>query len=70
VLRSPDPKMAAQWVPYVRVADVDATLANAKRLGANVCMDGTDIANVGRIGMMVDPQGAMLAVIRPSPPQA
>ena len=70
VLRSPDPKMAAQWVPYVRVADVDATLANAKRLGANVCMDGTDIANVGRIGMMVDPQGAMIAVIRPSPPQA
>jgi len=32
-------------------------------------MDGTDIANVGRIGMMVDPQGAMIAVIRPSPSQ-
>ena len=59
--------MPAQWVPYVRVADVDATLASAKRLGANVCMDGTDIPTVGRIGMMVDPQGAMIAVIKPSP---
>lgn len=67
VMRSPDPNMPAQWVPYVRVADVDATLANAKRLGANVCMEGTDIPTVGRIGMMVDPQGAMIAVIKPSP---
>ena len=70
VLRSPDPSMPAQWVPYVRVADVDATLASAKQLGANVCMEGTDIPSVGRIGMMVDPQGAMLAVIKPAPAQS
>jgi len=70
VMLSPDPKTPAQWVPYVRVADVDATLANAKRLGAQVCMEGTDIPEVGRIGMMVDPQGAMIAVIKPTPPQA
>ena len=54
-------------MPYVQVADVDATLASAKRLGANVCMDGTDIPTVGRIGMVVDPQGAMIAVIKPLP---
>jgi predicted enzyme related to lactoylglutathione lyase len=33
-------------------------------------MEGTDIPSVGRIGMMVDPQGAMLAVIKPAPAQS
>ena len=67
VLRSPDPNVPAQWVPYLRVSNVDAVLASAKRLGANVCMEGTDIPTVGRIGMMIDPQGAMIAVIKPQP---
>lgn len=69
VMRAPDPGMASQWIPYVHVADVDAALASAARLGATVCMGGTDIADVGRIGMFVDPQGAMLALIKPAPRQ-
>jgi predicted enzyme related to lactoylglutathione lyase len=69
VTKSPDPKMPAQWVPYVHVNDCDATLAKAKQLGANVCLEGTDIPEVGRIGMLVDPQGAMIAVIKTAPMQ-
>lgn len=67
VMRASDPNMRSQWVPYVHVADVDATLASAGKLGASVCLGGTDIPEVGRIGMFVDPQGAMIAVIKPSP---
>lgn len=67
VMRPPDPSMPAQWVPYVLVADCDATLAKAGPLGASVCLPATDIADVGRIGMLVDPQGAMIAMIRPAP---
>jgi predicted enzyme related to lactoylglutathione lyase len=63
------PGLPSQWWPYVHVADVDATLAQAGTLGGTVCMSGTDIPGVGRIGMFADPQGAMVAVIKPAPRQ-
>jgi predicted enzyme related to lactoylglutathione lyase len=69
VMKSPDAKMPAQWVPYVHVNDCDATLAKAKQLGATVCMEGTDVPDVGRIGMLIDPQGASIAVIKTAPRQ-
>ncbi|MBS0340931.1 MAG: VOC family protein [Proteobacteria bacterium] len=68
VMQSSDPKMPSQWVPYVHVGDCDATLAKAAQLGATVCMPATDIPGVGRIGMLRDPQGASIAVIKPMPP--
>jgi uncharacterized protein len=55
------------WLPYVAVDDCDATLARAKRGGATVEIPGTDIPTVGRFGVFRDPQGARLAVIKPSP---
>jgi predicted enzyme related to lactoylglutathione lyase len=67
VMQKTDAKMPSQWVPYVHVADCDATLAKAGQLGASVCVPGTDIPGVGRIGMLVDPQGALVAVIKPAP---
>jgi hypothetical protein len=56
------------WLPYVNVDDVDATVARAKRLGANVVMH-EDIPGVGRIAGWLDPLGAGLAVIKPLPRQ-
>jgi predicted enzyme related to lactoylglutathione lyase len=67
VMQSYDPKMPSQWVPYVNTTDCDSTLARAGQLGATVCMTATDIPDVGRIGMLRDPQGALIAVIKPMP---
>jgi uncharacterized protein len=67
VMQSSDPKMPSQWVPYVHTTDCDGTLAKAGQLGATVCVAGTDIPGVGRIGMLRDPQGALIAVIKPIP---
>lgn len=67
VMQSPDPNMPSQWVPYVNTSDCDGTLAKAGELGATVCMAATDIPDVGRIGMLRDPQGALIAVIKPMP---
>ncbi len=46
------------WVPYVTVADTDASAAAAQKLGAKVCMEPTDIPGVGRIAVITDPTGA------------
>jgi predicted enzyme related to lactoylglutathione lyase len=67
VMRLPMPEAPHMWVPYVQVADVDATVAKAKRLGADVKMDANDIPNVGRIALFLDPQHVPIGVLKPAP---
>jgi hypothetical protein len=49
------------------VGDIDATVARARRLGANVHVDPADIPDVGRLAVFQDPTGAFLAVLKPLP---
>jgi predicted enzyme related to lactoylglutathione lyase len=51
------------WGVYITVADTDATVAQAVRLGASVLMPAQDIPSVGRFAWLKDPQGAAFAVI-------
>lgn len=68
VLRLPGPQVPPMWLPYVAVADCDATVQQARQLGArDVPMPPTDIPQVGRIAVLIDPLGAGLAVIKPTP---
>lgn len=55
------------WTQYVHVDDCDASAARAKTLGASIVVPPTDIPTIGRFSMLVDPQGAMLAVMKPDP---
>ena len=64
------PGQSPLWVPYVWVADTDATATLASHLGATVCVAPTDIPNIGRFTMMVDPAGAMVAALGPLPAAA
>ncbi len=52
------------WSGYVAVDDVDASTAEAKRAGATVFREPTDIPNVGRFSFIADPQGAMIALFK------
>jgi uncharacterized protein len=63
------PGMPAHWLPYVHVEDPDATLERARKHGATVRMDALDIPGVGRFGVFDDPTGALLAVMKPKPPE-
>lgn len=55
----------SSWLPYVHVADCDAAVAKATQLGAQaITMPPTDIPNVGRFAVMIDPVGAAIAVIK------
>jgi uncharacterized protein len=65
LMHAPMADTPAMWVPYVAVADCDATAAKAKSLGAQVIVAPQDIPNVGRFATFIDPQGAMLAVMKP-----
>ncbi|MGW7065003.1 VOC family protein [Streptomyces sp. NPDC054904] len=56
-----------KWVPYFNVADVDATAAAAVRAGGAVLMPAEDVPEVGRIGWVADPAGAVFALLRPDP---
>ena len=53
------------WLPYVAVRDVDATAAEATRLGGGVVVPAQDIPNTGRFAVLRDPQGAAFAVYTP-----
>ena len=59
---------APHWLPYVAVDDADATIARARRLGAKILVGPEDIPGVGRYGVLEDPTGAVLAVMKAIPP--
>jgi predicted enzyme related to lactoylglutathione lyase len=57
--------VAPNWTSYVTVADVDAAAARATRLGGDVINDVFDVQDVGRMAVLKDPQGAVLALWQP-----
>jgi predicted enzyme related to lactoylglutathione lyase len=56
------------WIVYIATPDVDATVAEAERLGGKVVKGATDIPNMGRFAVLADPQGAAFAVYTPPGP--
>ena len=65
LMKSPQPGMPAQWVAYVTVENVDATAAKAAETGGKVMLPPTDIPTIGRIAVLIDPQGAPIGVFKP-----
>ena len=53
------------WNSYVTVESADEALTRAKELGANVHADAFDVMDVGRMGVVQDPQGAYFIVWEP-----
>ncbi|MCW2920632.1 MAG: putative antigen protein [Thermoleophilia bacterium] len=59
----------SRWFTYFNVDDADAAYARAIELGAASQMEPHDIPGVGRSCWVVDPQGAAIALMTPSPRQ-
>jgi predicted enzyme related to lactoylglutathione lyase len=53
------------WVPYVEVDNVDARVKGAVAAGAEACRSPFDIPDVGRIAILREPGGAMVAWMTP-----
>jgi len=60
------PGVPPHWAFYVRVEDVDATIAKAKQLGGEPIGELMDVEGVGRFGFVKDREGSTLGVITPS----
>lgn len=59
--------MAAHWFAYIEVDDVDACVAKAASLGAQIRRPPFDIPKVGRIAIVEDPTGAVAGWMTPAP---
>jgi len=55
------------WLIYISVADVDASSAKAKELGAKFYLEPMSMEGVGRMAVLADPQGALFAMFKESP---
>jgi predicted enzyme related to lactoylglutathione lyase len=67
LMKSPVPGMPSFWVPYVRVAEIDATVAKTRTLGGTVHADVMSMPGVGRFTMISDVTGATLGLLEPEP---
>lgn len=57
-----DERMPPNWMSYIAVKDVDATVEQAKALGGQVNAGPFDVFESGRMAVLSDPQGAHFAV--------
>lgn len=65
VQQSSDKTGLAAWVTYLATNDVDATIANAKGLGATVGQEATDMTSGQRKALLLDPTGAIFGLLAP-----
>jgi predicted enzyme related to lactoylglutathione lyase len=56
------------WMAYIATPDVDATTAQASKLGAKILRPPADIPEVGRFSIIQDPQGAVFSAFTPNQP--
>ena len=57
--------MPPMWLGYVRVDDVDASIASILAAGGSVRMPAMDIPGVGRFATIADPLGAAIYIMKP-----
>ena len=55
IMQRQDPRQP--WMNYVDVPSIDEALATATKLGGQVALPRTPIADMGAIGAFIDPQG-------------
>jgi uncharacterized protein len=59
--------VANAWMSYVAVDDVDARVAKAKKAGGKLMRPIFDVPDVGRIAILMQPDGAGVAWMTPKP---
>lgn len=66
LMKQTQPNMPSFWMPYVAVADCDATAKKVGALGGQVHVEPTDIPEVGRFAILMDALGGGIAIMRPN----
>ena len=55
--------MEPGWAPYIGVADLEATLARARKLGGEVLLEPNEEIYQGRVAALADPTGVAFLVV-------
>lgn len=66
MMKTPPGMSHSFWLTYVSVDSADQSSEKARRLGASVTVEPTDIPEVGRFACWFDPQHAAIAVLQPA----
>lgn len=64
-----DAGMRPAWTGYIHHPDVDAATRTIVDAGGQCFMGPLDMAGVGRLAMLADPQGATIYLLAPTPPE-
>ena len=56
------------WMNYVDVANIDAALETAVKLGAKIALPRTPVPGVGAVAAIIDPQGNVCGLWQKQPP--
>ena len=62
MMQNPMPDAPSMWLSYVDVDDLEGATAKAKKHGATVMKDVTEVPNMGSFSIITDPTGAMLGL--------
>ena len=65
IMKQMIPGGGSAWMPYVRVDDIDQSTKKAKKLGATICKDVTEVEGMGWLSIVSDPTGAMIGLWEP-----
>jgi len=60
-------KVPEHWLTYIAVDDVDARLEKAVAAGATIYKPAFDVPGVGRMAVLAEPGGAVVAWMTPKP---
>ena len=64
--RGDNAALPAQWLLYITVADVDASVERCVELGGQVLVAAKDLPGYGRMSVIQDPAGAVAALFAPA----
>lgn len=59
------PGAGSAWMPYVLVDDIAKATKKAKKLGAKICKEVTEVEGMGWLSIIEDPTGAALGLWEP-----
>jgi predicted enzyme related to lactoylglutathione lyase len=67
IMKTIQPDSPSYWLAYVHVADAAAATEKARKLGATICKEVTEIPGIGWFSVITDPTGATLALWQMNP---
>ena len=62
-----DVEQPSAWLPYLRVSNVEDSIARTQELGGQVIMNSADLSSSYPVAVIVDPSGGVVALIEWTP---